>query len=41
MNYNAFYRPPVVLVKDGKTRLIRRRETLADITACDIVAYKS
>ena len=36
MNYNAFYRPPVVLVKDGKGRLIRRRETLKDITACDI-----
>jgi len=36
MNYNAFYRPPVVLVKDGKARLIRRRETLKDITACDI-----
>jgi diaminopimelate decarboxylase len=35
MNYNAFYRPPVVLVKDGKGRLIRRRETLKDITACD------
>ncbi len=38
MNYNAFYRPPVVLVKDGKAQLIRRRETLEDITACDIVA---
>ena len=37
MNYNAFCRPPVVLVKDGKARLIRRRETLADITACDII----
>lgn len=37
MNYNAFCRPPVVLVKDGKARLIRRRETLADLTACDII----
>ena len=37
MNYNAFCRPPVILVKDGKARLIRRRETLEDITRCDIV----
>jgi len=36
MNYNAFYKPPVIMVKDGKVRLIRRRETLADITRCDI-----
>lgn len=36
MNYNAFCRPPVALVKDGKARLIRRRETLEDITRCDI-----
>lgn len=38
MNYNAFFKPPVIMVKDGKTRLIRRRETLADITKCDIVS---
>jgi diaminopimelate decarboxylase len=37
MNYNAFCKPPVILVKDGKARLIRRRETLEDITKCDIV----
>lgn len=37
MNYNAFCRPPVILVKDGKAQLIRRRETLEDITRCDIV----
>ncbi|MDP2920292.1 MAG: diaminopimelate decarboxylase, partial [Dehalococcoidia bacterium] len=36
MNYNAFFRPPVVLLQDGKARLIRRRETLEDITRCDI-----
>jgi diaminopimelate decarboxylase len=36
MNYNAFFKPPVVMVKNGKARLIRRRETLADITRCDI-----
>ncbi|MDD5190435.1 MAG: diaminopimelate decarboxylase [Dehalococcoidales bacterium] len=37
MNYNAFFRPPVILVKDGKSRLIRRRETLEDITRCDVM----
>jgi len=36
MNYNAFFRPPVVMVKDGQSRLIRRRETVADLTRCDI-----
>ena len=37
MNYNAFFRPPVVLVKDGKARLIRRRETLDDLMRCDVL----
>ena len=36
MNYNAFFKPPVILINNGKARLIRRRETLADITRCDI-----
>lgn len=36
MNYNAYYRPPVIMVKNGNARLIRRRETLEDITRCDI-----
>jgi len=36
MNYNAFYKPAVVMVKNGQAQLIRRRETLADITRCDI-----
>jgi diaminopimelate decarboxylase len=36
-NYNASFKPPVVMVKDGKVRLIRRRETLEDLTRCDIV----
>jgi len=36
MNYNAFFKPPVILVNNGKAKLIRRRETLADITKCDI-----
>ena len=35
MNYNAFYRPPVVLVNKGTVRLLRRRETLEDIIRCD------
>ncbi len=37
MNYNASFKPAVVLVKEGKARLIRRRETLDDLTRCDIV----
>ncbi|MFC1916745.1 diaminopimelate decarboxylase family protein, partial [Chloroflexota bacterium] len=36
MNYNASFKPAVVLVKEGKARLIRRRETLDDLTRCDI-----
>ncbi len=31
MNYNAFFKPAVVLVKEGRARLIRRRETLDDL----------
>jgi len=36
-NYNASLKPAIVLVRDGKARLIRRRETLADLTRCDLV----
>ena len=36
MNYNAYFKPPIIMVKDGKAKLIRRRETLADIIKCDI-----
>jgi len=36
MNYNACFKPPVIMVKNGKARLIRRRETLEDITRCDV-----
>ncbi len=36
-NYNASLKPAVVMVKEGKARLIRRRETLADLTQCDLV----
>lgn len=35
-NYNASLKPAVVLVKDGNARLIRRRETFADLTGCDL-----
>jgi diaminopimelate decarboxylase len=36
MNYNAFFKPPVVLLNKGNVKLIRRRETLTDIIRCDI-----
>lgn len=36
-NYNASLKPAVVLVREGKARLIRRRETFADLTRCDLV----
>jgi len=36
-NYNASLKPAVVLVKEGKARLIRRRETFADLTRYDLV----
>jgi diaminopimelate decarboxylase len=36
-NYNASLKPAVVLVKEGKARLIRRRETLDDLTKHDLV----
>ena len=35
-NYNLNPRPPIVLVKDGCRRLIRRRETYQDMMLCDI-----
>ncbi len=34
-NYNGNYRPAIVFVKDGKKRLIRRRETLRDMIGRD------
>jgi diaminopimelate decarboxylase len=37
MNYNASFKPAVILVKEGKARLIRRRETLEDLVRCDLV----
>ena len=36
MNYNAMFRPAIVFVKDGKARLVRRRETLQDLTRRDL-----
>jgi len=36
-NYNASFKPAVVLVKEGKPRLIRRQETFEDLTRCDLV----
>ena len=36
-NYNMNPRPPMVLVKDGKARLIRRRESYQDMMYCDVV----
>ncbi len=35
-NYNLNPRPPIVLVRDGKSRLIRRRESYADLMHCDV-----
>jgi diaminopimelate decarboxylase len=35
-NYNASFRPAVVMVREGRARLIRRRETLEDLTRCDV-----
>lgn len=36
-NYNASFKPAVALVREGKARLIRRRETIDDLIRCDLV----
>jgi diaminopimelate decarboxylase len=36
-NYNANLRPAIVFVKDDKARLVRRRETLEDLTRHDVI----
>jgi diaminopimelate decarboxylase len=36
-NYNGLPRPAVVMVRDGAARLIRRRETLDDLLAAEIL----
>jgi diaminopimelate decarboxylase len=35
-NYNLIPRPAVILVNDGDARLVRRRESLEDMLACDL-----
>jgi diaminopimelate decarboxylase len=35
-NYNMVLRPPVVFVRDGKARLVVRRETFQDLTDRDV-----
>ncbi len=35
-NYNRVCRPPIVMLKDGNDRLVLRRETFEDLTACDL-----
>lgn len=34
--YNGLVRPPVVWVRDGAPRAVVRRETIEDLTACDL-----
>jgi diaminopimelate decarboxylase len=34
-NYNTVPRPPIVAVRDGQVRTLRRRETEADLAALD------
>lgn len=36
-NYNFFFRPPVVFVRDGRARLVVRRETAADLLRRDVL----
>ena len=35
-NYNRICRPPIVMLSGGQDRLAVRRETFADLTACDL-----
>lgn len=35
-NYNGNVRPAVVFVKDGQARVVSRRQTYADLMACDV-----
>ena len=36
-NYNASLKPAIALVRGGEAHLIRRRETIDDLTRCDLV----
>ncbi|MBE6948873.1 MAG: diaminopimelate decarboxylase [Ruminococcaceae bacterium] len=35
-NYNRVCRPPIVMLKGGEDRVVVRRETFDDLTACDL-----
>jgi diaminopimelate decarboxylase len=35
-NYNGALKPAIVFVRDGAARLVRRRETYADLMACEV-----
>ncbi|HEU0166163.1 MAG TPA: diaminopimelate decarboxylase [Chloroflexota bacterium] len=35
-NYNVSLKPPIVAVKDGRATLLRRRESIEDIMACEM-----
>lgn len=37
-NYNAYLKPAVILVKDGRATIVRRRETYADLIQYDAAA---
>jgi diaminopimelate decarboxylase len=36
-NYNASLKPAIVMVKNGKARLVRRREIFEDLVSSDLV----
>jgi diaminopimelate decarboxylase len=36
-DYNALPRPAIVMVKDGRARVIRRRETYQDMMGLDLI----
>ncbi|MCI5055821.1 MAG: hypothetical protein MRY83_06910 [Flavobacteriales bacterium] len=36
-NFNALTRPPIILIKNSEDYLIKRRETISDIFARDII----
>ena len=38
-NYNKLPRPPLVMVKDGKARIVVRRETYEDLLALDVTDH--
>jgi len=35
-NYNASLKPAIIMAREGKARLIRRRQTYEDLTSCDL-----